>query len=388
MTVAVVGGGLAGLRCCEALRARGYDAPIVLVGAERHAPYSRPPLSKEVLRGDQEPDTARLRADDELGALDIEVVLGRSAVGLRPAERELALDDGTVVRYDDVVIATGARARTLPGTSSSVHTLRTVDDCLSLRQALSAGARVVVVGAGFIGLEAAASARHRDCDVTVVDVLPAPLARVADPAIGAVLQRLHEDRGVSFRLGVGVAQIGHNSVVLSDGTEASADVVVAGVGVVPEVDWLHGSGLTVDNGVVCDETLNAAPGVWAIGDVARWHSRSLDAHVRVEHWTNATEQADHVARAISGDRTAFDPVPYFWSDQYDAKLQCLGFVASGDELAVVRGALDEPRWVALVRTCPRLGGVVGMRSPGQVMKLKPLLAQRLSWRDAMDATGG
>jgi NADPH-dependent 2,4-dienoyl-CoA reductase/sulfur reductase-like enzyme len=387
MTVAVVGAGLAGLRCCEALRTRGYDGRVVLVGAETHPPYSRPPLSKEVLRGDKDPDSAVLRSDGELDRLGIEVALGRAAVRLRPGERELTLDDATVLRYDDVVIATGARPRGLAASAGrTVHTLRTVDDCLSLRSALAPGARVVVVGAGFIGLEVAAAARHHGCDVTVVDVLPAPLARIADPAIGAVLRRLHEERGVSFRLGAGVAEVRDDGIVLADGGVAPADVVVAGIGVVPETDWLHGSGLTVDNGVRCDETLSAAPGVWAVGDVARWRSRSLGAQVRVEHWTNATEQAEHVARAVCGQVEAFDPVPYFWSDQYDAKLQCLGHVASGDELAMVRGALDEPRWVALVRSGDRLGGVVGMRSPGQVMRLKPLLAAGSSWHDALDAT--
>ena len=388
MTVAVVGGGLAGLRTCEALRARGYDGAIVLIGDEQHPPYSRPPLSKEVLRGDKDPSVATFRGADALAALDLDVRLGRRAMALRVGDREVALDDGSTLRFDDVVVATGARPRALPGvTAAGVHMLRTLDDSIALRADLRAGARVVVVGAGFIGLEVAAAARTRGCDVTVVDVLPAPLARVLDSRLGSAVAALHAAHGVTIRCGVGVEAVGGTGrverVVLTGGDEVAADTVVVGIGVVPATDWLADSGLTLDDGVVCDESLQAAPHVWAVGDVARWHSPSLGRLVRIEHWTNAAEQPDHVARAICGDVAAFDPVPYFWSDQYDAKLQCLGFAGLGDEIAVVRGSLDEPKWVALVRTGDRLGGVVGLRSPGQVMKLKPLLAAHTDWTDAV-----
>ncbi|HET7531253.1 MAG TPA: FAD-dependent oxidoreductase, partial [Mycobacteriales bacterium] len=391
MTVAVVGAGLAGVRTCEALRSRGYDGRIVLVGAEKHQPYSRPPLSKEVLRGDKDASVATLRTAGELAALGVEQRLGVAARGLRPADRAVHLDDGSEVGYDHLVVATGADPRPLPGDRSpGVHVLRTVDDCLALRDAIDPGTRVVVVGAGFIGLEVAAAARHRDADVTVVDVLPAPLARVLDPAVGNAVGRLHQANGVRICCGVGVAEVSGGTrvdgVLLTDGTRLPADVVVVGIGAVPATGWLQHAGLILDDGLVCDPSLRAAPGVWAVGDVCRWHSPRLGRTVRVEHWTNATEQPDHVARAICGDVGAFDPVPYFWSDQYDAKLQCLGFAGSGDEIAVVRGALDEPKWVALVRSGDLLGGVLGLRSPGQVMKLKPLLATGASWSEAMAAT--
>jgi len=393
VTVAVVGAGLAGLRTCEALRARGYDGRLVLIGEEKHSPYSRPPLSKEVLRGDKDSSFATLRSPDDLTALGVELVFGRRATALGVGEREVGLDDGASVAFDDVVIATGARPRTLPVAArlGGVHTLRTVEDCLALQSTLSPGARVVVVGAGFIGLEVAASARHRGCEVTVVDILPSPLARVLDDAVGAVLARLHEEHGVALRCGVGVAELrgaDHvTDVALTDGTTVPADVVVVGIGVAPATEWLDDSGLTLDDGVVCDASLRAAPHVWAVGDVARWRAPSLDAMARVEHWTNATEQPDHVARAICGDVRDFDPVPYFWSDQYDAKLQSLGFAGRGDEVAVVRGSFDEPKWVALVRTGERLGGAIGLRSPGQVMKWRPVLAARTSWRDALAGAG-
>jgi 3-phenylpropionate/trans-cinnamate dioxygenase ferredoxin reductase component len=363
----------------------------VLIGEERHPPYSRPPLSKEVLRGDKDPSVATLRTAEDLAALDIDVRLGVRATCLRVADREAELDDGSSVSYDDVVLATGAQPRTLPGVRlDGVHLLRTLDDCLALRDALVEGTRVVVVGAGFIGLEVAASARSRGAEVTVVDMLPWPLARVLDRSIGESVGRLHALNGVDIHCGVGVAQVTGDarveSVLLTDGRQLSTDVVVVGIGVVPATGWLDESGLTVDDGVVCDAALRAAPGVWAVGDLCRWESPRLGRTVRVEHWTNATEQPDHVARAICGEVGDFDPVPYFWSDQYDAKLQCLGFAGSGDEIAVVRGGFDEEKWVALVRSDDLLGGVVGLRSAGQVMKLKPLLAAGASWTDALAAT--
>jgi NADPH-dependent 2,4-dienoyl-CoA reductase/sulfur reductase-like enzyme len=280
----------------------------------------------------------------------------------------------------------------LPGAQlPGVHVLRTVDDCVAMREAMRPEARVVVIGAGFIGLEVAASARARGCAVTVVDVLPAPLARVLDIAIGNAVARLHESHGVELRCGVGVTAVdGRDAVervVLDDGTVLHADVVVVGIGVTPETAWLADSSLTVDDGVVCDEFLRAAPGVWAVGDVARWRPPASSQSIRLEHWSNATEQPQCVARSIaSGEPQPFSTVPYFWSDQYDAKLQSLGTDTLGAELRIVWGALDEPKWVGIVRSGDRLGAVVGMRAPGRVMKLRPLLASQASWSDALAAT--
>jgi NADPH-dependent 2,4-dienoyl-CoA reductase/sulfur reductase-like enzyme len=394
VTVAIVGAGLAGLRTAEALRQEGYAGRVVLVGAESHAPYSRPPLSKEVLRGDADADTATLRSADELTALDLDLRLGTTATSLCVGDRTLGLSDGSDLPFDDLVIATGATPRALPGVQlAGVHVLRTVDDCLALRDVMRPGARVVVVGAGFIGLEVAASARARDCAVTVVDVLAAPLARVLDVAIGGAVTRLHESHGVEFRCGVGVAAVeGRDTVeqiILDDGTSLAADVVVVGIGVVPATQWLSDSALTLDDGVVCDETLRAAPGVWAVGDAARWRPVGGDRTIRLEHWTNATEQPQCVARSIaSGEPQPFTTVPYFWSDQYDAKLQSLGTDTLGDELRIVWGGLDEPKWVGLVRSGDGLGAVVGMRAPGRVMKLRPLLAVGASWSDALATAAG
>lgn len=390
MTAVVCGAGLAGLAVCESLRQKGFDGAITLIGAEHHPPYSRPPLSKEVLRGDP-PDKAQLRTAAELDALDLDLRLGVAAAALRPDAREVVLTDGSEMGYDDVVLATGAQPRALPGVAlAGVHVLRTLKDCLAIRDRLVDGTNLVVIGAGFIGLEVAASARARGCEVTVVDVLPAPLERVFDPAIGRALQVMHEANGVGFRLGVGVSGVqGEQHVTgvqLGDGSVVTADVVVVGIGVTPATDWLASSGLVLDDGVRCDETLQAAPGVWAVGDLARWSDPSSPQGLRVEHWTNATEQARSVAASIAtGTPQPFVTVPYFWSDQYDAKLQSLGTVTKGDETRVVAGSLDEPKWTALVRSGDRLGGVIGLRSGRQVMKLRPLLAAGAGWHDALGA---
>ena len=364
---------MAGLRTVEALRQQGCAEPIVLIGAEKHPPYTRPPLSKEVLRGDADVATATLRTADELVALEIDVRLGRSAAGLDVDGRRVQLDDGTDVPFDALVIATGATPRRLPGAAfANAHVLRGIDDCLDLRTKLVEGAKVSIVGAGFIGLEVAASARARGCAVTVIDVLPEPLARVLPVEAGRVVRKLHEDNGVTFQLGAAV-----------DGNaQLDADVVVVGIGAAPETSWLEGSGLTIEDGVVCDSSLRAAPGVWAVGDVARWDTGA--GTLRVEHWTNATEQPHHVAHDIvAGTTTAFESVPYFWSDQYDAKLQSLGRGSAADEFQVVWGSLEEPKWVALLRNGDQLSGVVGMRAPGRVMKLRGLLASKAPYDEAL-----
>ena len=365
---------MAGLRTCEALRQQGYAEPIVLIGAEKHPPYTRPPLSKEVLRSEADASTATLRTADELAALEIDVRLGRSAVALDVDGHRVSLDDGSAVEFGALVIATGATPRRLQGSAfAGAHVLRSIDDCLELRTKLVDGAKVSVVGAGFIGLEVAASARARGCEVTVIDVLSEPLARVLPTEIGRAVRRMHEEHGVTFQLGAAVAP----------DSDLHADVVVVGIGVTPETAWLEASGLAIDDGVSCDSSLRAAPGVWAVGDVARWLTAD-GSTVRVEHWTNATEQPHHVARDIvTGTTTPFDSVPYFWSDQYDAKLQSLGACGAADEFQLAWGSLDEPKWVALQRSGDRLSSVVGMRAPGRVMKLRGLIAAGASYDEAL-----
>jgi NADPH-dependent 2,4-dienoyl-CoA reductase/sulfur reductase-like enzyme len=389
VTVVVVGAGLAGLRVCEFLRREGSSDPIVLIGDEPHAPYSRPPLSKEVLRGG-EPDVARLLPYNEIARLGVELRLASRARHVDIKDRRVHLEDAAAVHFDDLVIATGAHARPLPAvTAEQVFTLRTLEDSLSLREHLLPGCTVVIVGAGFIGLETAASARQLGCDVTVVDVLTRPLERAVDPSIGRAVQALHESHGVRFRLAVGVRHVtatpAGKRVVLTDGTVLDASVVVAGVGASPATAWLENYGLPVQDGVICSRSLGAGPRIWAIGDVARW-SRSPGTTTRIEHWTNAVEMAQHAARNISHRMNEpFTTVPYVWSDQYDAKILLLGFTTKGDGVEMVHGSLEEPSWTALVRSGDRLGGVIGIRAARHVMRARSLLAARASWREALDA---
>jgi NADPH-dependent 2,4-dienoyl-CoA reductase/sulfur reductase-like enzyme len=391
-TVAVVGASLAGLRAVETFRREGFDGRLVLIGAEPHLPYDRPPLSKDVLAGDLGPDDVGLRHDYDELSLDLR--LGRRAVALDLASRAVELDDGDRVVCDGVVLATGAVPRAIPGTPAlpGIHVLRTLDDALAIRAQLDAGPRVVVVGAGFIGSEVAATCRRRGLDVTVLEALPAPLVRGLGPVLGMVCGELHRDHGVDLRLGVGVAGFEGDGRVervrLDDGTAVDADLVVVGVGVAPATDWLDGSGLTIDDGVVCDATLLAAPGVVAAGDVARWPNPLFGGEsMRVEHWTNASEQGVAGAkRLLYGDGAApeaFAPVPFVWSDQYDRKIQSAGAFRGDDEMAIVHGSLEERRFVAVFGRAGRIVGVLGFSMPAKVMQYRRLIAARATFDDAL-----
>ena len=394
-TIAVVGASLAGLRAVETLRREGFDGHLVLVGAEPELPYDRPPLSKAVLAGEAQPEDIVLRhqsSDD----LDIDWRLGRRAVGLDVASRTIDLDDGERITGDrGVVIATGASPRQIAGLPAlaGIHQLRTLDDCLAIRADLDAGAgHMVVVGAGFIGSEVAATCRARHVDVTVLEALPAPMVRGLGPVLGEVLAGLHRDHGVDLRTGVGVAGVDGvdrvERVRLADGSAVDADIVVVGVGVAPATAWLEGSGLTIDNGVVCDESLRAAPGIVAAGDVCRWPNALFGGELmRLEHWTNATEQGIAAgARLLVGDDSdaaPFSPVPFVWSDQYEVKIQVAGHVRGDDRLEVVDGSVDERRFVAAIGRGDRLVGAVGFNRPRVLMQYRRLVAEGTSWDDAL-----
>ena len=391
-TIVIVGASLAGLRAAETLRREGYEGRLVLVGDERHLPYDRPPLSKELLAGEWEPEQITLRKqpyDD----LDLDLWLGRRATGLDTGDRVLELDGDERLPFDGLVIATGSRPRTLPGTPplDGIFVLRTLDDCLAIRARLDARPRVVVIGAGFIGSEVAATCRGRGLEVTVLEMLPVPLARGVGPVIGEACGRLHHDHGVDLRCGVAVAGFeGRDRVErvrLADGTAIDADLVVVGVGVVPETGWLERSGLALDDGVVCDETCLAAPGIVAAGDVARWPNALFDGEsMRVEHWTNATEQGVAAALRLLADDAnaeAFAPVPFVWSDQYDVKIQIVGSIHGDDEVVVADGSLDERRFVALFGRGGRLVGALGFSRPRLVMQYRRMIAERASWDDAL-----
>jgi 3-phenylpropionate/trans-cinnamate dioxygenase ferredoxin reductase component len=397
-TVVVVGASLAGLRATEALRREGYDGRLVLVGAEHHEPYDRPPLSKQLLAGELDADRITLRRTG-LDDLDLDLRLGARADALDLAARRVSLEGGETVPFDGLVIATGASPRLLPAmvhapVPDGVFALRTLDDALMIRARLEQSPRVVVVGAGFIGAEVAATCRQRGLAVTVLEALPAPLVRGLGPELGAVCGELHRDHGVDLRLGVGVSGFEGagrvERVRLDDGSTVEADVVVVGVGVEPATGWLAGSGLTIDNGVVCDETLLAAPDVVAAGDVARWPNELFDGElVRHEHWTNASEQAVAAARRLlhggAPGAPVFAPVPFVWSDQYDRKIQSAGQFRGDDQIVVVAGSLDDRRFVALVGRSGRLVGVLGFSMPAKVMRYRRLIAERASFDAALRA---
>lgn len=380
--VVVVGASLAGVRAAEALRRHGFDGTLVLVGAESHyPPYDRPPLSKEVLAGKWEPERGRLRIGTDVGA---DLLLGQRAVALDLGKRRLTLDQGAEVGFDGLVVATGCSPRRVGGDSAAmegVHVLRTIDDCLALRAELDRSPRVVVVGAGFIGSEVAATCRGRGLDVTVVEALPLPLLQVLGPQMGEVMAGLHRDHGTRLQLGLGVARFEGRErveeVVLSDGSRVAADVVVIGVGVAPETGWLDGSGLLVDNGVVCDERCAAigADRVVVAGDVARWFNPLFGRHMRVEHWTNAVEQADAAARRLVAgpdDTPPFAPAPYFWSDQYDAKVQFVGMASQ--EMSVVEGNVGERKFVAAFGEDGRTVGALCFSWPARLARYRRLVA--------------
>ncbi len=392
-SVVIAGASLAGMHAAHTLRNDGYDGRITVIDADANTPYDKPPLSKHVLAGTWDVDRITLPAAKE--DLDLEYLLGRRAMGLDLADRFVRLDGGDRVGYDGLVIATGASARWLPGAPmlEGVHVLRTLDDCLALRDDLDdLPERVVVVGAGFIGAEVAATCRNRGLEVTLLEGLDVPLERALGREMGMVMAELHRYHEVDLRLGVGVDGLEGTDRVegvrLDDGTVIPATVVVVGIGVTPNTGWLTGSGLNVDDGVVTDENLVAAPGVVAAGDIARWPSARYGGLLRVEHWETAIQMGEAAARRLLAEHhgtepEVFDPVPWFWSDQYDRKIQLAGRSSADDDVEVVIGSTDEHRFVALYGREGRVVGVLGMNRPRHVMQLRGLVEEPTSWADGL-----
>ncbi len=375
--IVIVGGGLAAARTAEQLRRSEYAGRITIVSDEVHLPYDRPPLSKEVLR--KEVDDVALKPREWYDEKDITLRLGSAATALDTAGQTLTLADGTALGYDELVIATGLVPRRIPAFPDldGIRVLRSFDESMALREHASAAQRAVVVGAGFIGCEVAASLRSLGVDVVLVEPQPTPLAAILGEQIGQLVARLHRDEGVDVRLGLGVAEVrgqGHvDTVVLTDGTELAADLVVVGIGSRPATEWLEGSGVEVDNGVICDEAgRTSAPNVWALGDVASW--RDTTGHqARVEHWSNVADQARVVVPAMLGqDVPSAVVVPYFWSDQYDVKIQCLGEPEATDTVHLVED--DGRKFLAYYERDGVLVGVVGGGMPGKVMKVRAKIA--------------
>ena len=388
-TVVVVGASLAGLRACETLREESFTGRIVLIGAEGHLPYDRPPLSKEILQGKWDADKLLLRRGG-IEDLNLDFRRPTRAAALDSAKRVVTLESGEEISYDGLVIATGARPRRLEMADGfeGVHYLRTLDDAMALRADLDAiqlrGApRVAVIGAGFIGCEVASSCRQRGLDVTVIEPLAAPMVRALGRHLGGLAGLLHRDNGVDMRCATTLTAIEGEGRVqrlrLGDGRIVAIDALVVGVGVVADTTWLDGSGLELEDGVVCDERCSAAPGVVAAGDVARWKSlRRAGFGVRIEHWTHASAQGRAAAlRLLRGADGVepFDPIPYVWTDQFGVKIQVVGHPSPDDELHLVDGTFEEYRFVALFAREGRLTGVVGMRRSRLVMGYQAMLEE-------------
>lgn len=399
--VLVVGASLAGMSAVQALRAAGHEGEIVVFDGAEVLPKDRPPLSKQVLAGEWDIGRANQPAAGQLGELGVDLRLGTPAASFDAAHRRLVLASGEQVTGDGVVIATGSAARNLPGDQpSGVHTLRTGRDAVALRDDLdSADGRVVVVGAGFIGAEVASTCRGRGLEVTMVEAAEVPLQRALPGDIGSFVADLHRDNGVDVRLGVGIDSITAGddgrvrSVELADGTSLEAAVVVVGIGAAPRTEWLEGSGLTLrpasdGGGVLCDSTMLAAPGVVAAGDIAAWPNQHFGGEVmRVEHWENAIDQGTHAGRRLlaelgegqSGPIDPFDSVPWFWTDQFDAKIQMVGRAGPDDEVVVVDGSPEERRFVALFRRGDQCRAALGVNRARLVVQARMRLAESLEW---------
>ena len=388
--VVIVGASLAGLRSAESLRAQGFVGRLTIVGDEGSAPYDRPPLSKQYLSGawGEERLWLRTRGFDDL-SLDLQLNVRAEALNI--ANHELTTSTGDIP-FDGLVIATGARPRRLPEPLDhrDHFVVRTKAHSDELRDKLNDGAKVVVIGAGFIGAEVAATARGRGCEVTILEAAPLPLERQLGPDMARVCAGLHERNGVTLHTGVTIVATTAKSVTLADGRSFAADVVVVGVGVQPNIEWLQGSGLTLGNGIECDETCRAAPAIVAVGDVACWPNVRYDERARVEHWTNAAEMAEHGAATLLSDLNGtpeaavpYMPVPYFWSDQYATKIQFLGRVGGFDEVRVVAGDADSAKLLALYRRGDRVVGALGLSMPRHVMAYRRLLLENAGWHEAL-----
>lgn len=377
--IVIVGASAAGLAAAETLRREGYAGTLTLIGEEPDAPYDRPPLSKQILAGDWETERLSLRTEERIDELKLDLRLGTVATRLDTDAHLVHLAAGGQVGYDGLIVATGVRPRRLPGQGG--HVLRTLRDALELRDRLGPGRRLVVVGAGFLGAEAAAVARGLGCEVVLLEPAPVPLAHAVGTQVGRVLSQAHREHGVDLRTGIAVAEVTDDGVTLADGTLIEADEVLVAIGSQPNTAWLDGSGLDIADGLVCDEYSEAAPGVYGAGDVARWHNPLFGVTMRIEHRTNAAEQGMAAARNLLRPdvRKPFAPVPYFWSDQYDMKIHAHGYLRGHDTVDIVEGDLGQRRFLATYHKEGRLVGALAVGMPPKAIR---------PWRQALLNTEG
>ncbi len=372
----IVGACLAGMSAARELRSLGFDGTITLIGEEDRPPYDRPPLSKQVLTGRWSAERLHLPGHDALVDLDIEARPNSTAVASDLAAGIIALHDGTEVAFDHLVAATGVAPRPFPACSAQQppHTLRTIEDAHRLGERLRSGERVVIIGAGVLGTETAWSARALGCEVTLVGIDPTPLPGLGSD-VGGALSRALVEAGITLRTSTGVTDLrdgedGAQHVQLTDGTALRADAVIAAIGSVPRVEWLDGNGLDLSDGVLCDATGRAAPGVHAAGDVARWWHTGLGHHVRVEHRMNAGEQGRSVARNILGAQEGCAPVPFFWSDQGSNKLAVHGHIAAGARFELESGALAGGEFAGAYYEGDRAVAVLSWNCPKEALRLR------------------
>jgi 3-phenylpropionate/trans-cinnamate dioxygenase ferredoxin reductase subunit len=370
--VVVAGGGLAAVRAVEALRAKGYEGAITLVGAERHRPYDRPPLSKAVLVGDTDDTTV----DTDWDALRCELFLGHTATGLRLAERSGGVLESSAgeLPFDGLVIATGAAPIRLPGDGPQ-HVIRTIDDARSLRVGLTEGARIVIVGAGWIGAEVATAAAGLGCQVTVVEAAGTPLAGAIGPQLGSLTAPWYAEAGVELRCGVKVASVERGGLALAGGGWIDAHEIVVGVGVRPEIAWLAGSGLELEGGgVAVDASLRTRrPEIVAVGDCAAWWSKRYGRRMRVEHWDAALNAPEVAAAALLRQDVCYDAVPYFWSEQFGRMVQYAGHHGAGR--LVIRGDPAGAGWAACWLAGDRLEAILTVDRPRDLVQARRIMTQ-------------
>ncbi len=413
--VVIVGASLAGLNAAETLRAEGYEGRITLIGDESFEPYDRPPLSKQLLTGEWDADRLPLRTQEEIASLDLELISGRAATALEITDDlddggrgSLRLDDGERIAFDGLIVATGARALTLSFGEhlDGVHTLRSQQDALQIRSqfelSLESSGKVVVIGAGFIGSEIASSARARGLDVAMVEAQSQPMLGPLGAEFGAWAGEAHRAAGVELHLDatvddfVGTRRV--EGVLLGTGVVIEANAVIVGIGARPNVEWLDGSGLTISDGVVCDQFCRAAPMVYAAGDVARWPNglfgpfaySAPQRTMRIEHWTNAVEQGMAAARNLlrehRGERLEhYAPVPYFWSDQHGLSMMASGITSPCDQFVVAHGSLALNRFAAIYGLRGYLTGVVTVGWPRMLRRYQRMIRDRATWEEALES---
>jgi NADPH-dependent 2,4-dienoyl-CoA reductase/sulfur reductase-like enzyme len=389
VSILIIGASVAGLRTAQALRMKGYDGTITLVGEEPHRPYDKPPLSKEMLLPDGAASPVPLLSEEQLADLDVDLRLGVRAIALDVSGRTVTTDAGEVLGFERLVIATGVTPRRLPGTDhlTGVHTLRTVEDALALRAALLTATDVVVVGAGFIGAEFAAAARAHGARVTLVEAQDVPLAHVLGAEAGGRLAEVHEEAGNTLLTGVGVSHLEGTdrvtAVVLNNGRSLTADLVVVGIGASPATAWLESSGLPLGDGIECEADLRVVgtEGIYAAGDVARWPHDHYGFDVRIEHWTNANEHAGTIAAALTGSLAPAIQVPYVWSDQYGHRIQIVGRPSLGNLVHLAGSVAGGDLVAAYTGSAGELVGAVVVDDPRALMRYRKAILKRAAWVD-------